>query len=255
MTIGVATLGTGVNDGTATSVTIPITPPATGTYTTIEVRYRIVGASAWSDGGNYTGTPEVEGNHQITGLTGPNTYEVITFAVLSGANGEPSVSIRVKCSLNTSPVNERIIDDIIADLKTITTGNGYHQTVYKAIRFAKPEDKASHCPMVDVVIGNENNMDEEIDGSYGLTTRDMSVSLRLYVKDTDDPDQALSYLGADVDKALNADVHRGALAQDTTINSIMRVYVDADGGEITGMMDMTVTVRYQQHLEDPYESR
>jgi len=255
MTIGTVTLGTGVNDGTGTSITIPITPPAAGTYDTIEVRYRIVGTASWSDGGNYVGTPETAGNHQISGLTGARTYEVIAWAVLASANGEPAVPVRVKCSVNTSPVAERIVDDITADLAAITTGNGYYQTVKRVTRLGSLASAVVNTPMIGVYIQSEQNLDEELEGTYGLTTRDLTVSFRLYTGDPDDPDEALSYLAADVDKALLADPHRSALAQNTVVKSVVRDYLDPDGGEITGEATVTVVCRYQQKLTDPYESR
>lgn len=156
----------------------------------------------------------------------------------------------------TAPIVEQIVDNVLTALNNITVANGYHQTIMRAIRFYG-EMAEYETPMVDVMVQGETNLDEELDGSYGITTRDLRLIVRAYVGDTLDPDEALSYLGADVDKALHVDVHRGALAQNTYVESLNRLFVDANADDmaVTGVMDITVVIRYQQKLLDPYSSR
>lgn len=252
---GVPVLNSGTNDETGTSITMNVTPPASGTYDTIEFYYRVIHGTSWTSGGSYVGTPETAGDHQITGLSNGLNYEVYCYAQLGSSSGVPSAILRVKCSSSTAPVQEQIVDDVISALETITTGNGYHQTLNQVHRVKDAIEPYVDAPMVDVLISGETNQDEEINGSYGITTRDLELSLWAYVKDMNDPDQELSYIQADVEKALLADVHRGQLAQNTIVNQVSRIYLNRNDNDYTGAISIRVTVRYQHRLTDPYETR
>jgi len=94
----VPTLNSALNDLTGTSITLNITPPATGAYSYTQIYYRIMGAAYWTVGPTYTGVQGVAGNKQITGLTNESNYEFYCCAYSGDYFSNPSAVKRVFCT-------------------------------------------------------------------------------------------------------------------------------------------------------------
>ncbi|MFA5187070.1 MAG: fibronectin type III domain-containing protein [Patescibacteria group bacterium] len=82
------------NDETGTSVTLTLTPPATGDYEKTNIYKRLLTASTWTLAGTYTGEQGVAGTKQITGLTADRAYEFIVMAEANDLESSPSVARR-----------------------------------------------------------------------------------------------------------------------------------------------------------------
>ena len=150
----------------------------------------------------------------------------------------------------TQPITESIIDNIIATLKGVTTGNSYNQTIYQVSRFTtETQIKFAKFPAADVVIDNIDKSDEQ---DHDWQICNLSAMIGVYVENRNDPGQALSFLVADIEKALAVDVTRGTYALDTAITSIDFDYVDSNPTGITGVATMSLTIEYQHRRADPY---
>lgn len=103
------------NDSNGSSVTLTITPPASGNYLRTNIYYRQYGRPSWSTGTAYTGTQGVKGTHTISGLTDNVLYQFYIAANYSGLNSAPSDVKTVWCTSSTTTLEVSNIVDLIED--------------------------------------------------------------------------------------------------------------------------------------------
>lgn len=149
-----------------------------------------------------------------------------------------------------APIEENIIAHVLLTLASITTGNGYYQTV-KQIERKKSAGltKFVNFPAIDVLTGLTVKTETE---TQGYMENVISLSVAGWTDDHINPDQALSYLAADIEKALRVDQQRGGLAISTYIHEVSRDFNDPDQSP-SGMIDLRVDISYRHKSDNPYQ--
>ncbi len=151
----------------------------------------------------------------------------------------------------TQSREEQIIDNLITTLEGMKPPT-YNYKLYKVSRFTTVHQvKFTKFPSVDVVIDRIEKTDEE---DHGVQDCIMRIILGVYVDDKVNPGQVLSTVCADIEKILNVDIYRGALALKTSIVSIDYEYVDADPLGITGDATMDIEIEYEHDRADPFSA-
>jgi hypothetical protein len=149
----------------------------------------------------------------------------------------------------TTPVSELILDNIYSTLTGITTAAGYNQTVVRVDRYRPMTEPApSIFPTLTFWIEDETR-----DDSYmvGQTERAMTLTVRAYTQDGDDPSLALERLLADVERALSVDITRGGYAYDTAAEGVVeREIVNLDRPFGVGYIEFGI--RYRHVRGNPY---
>ena len=153
----------------------------------------------------------------------------------------------------TTPIKASIKANVETTLKTITTANGYNQTVDSdAVIGHRPylPNDAAKFPWLNVWWEEEINSNDQI---VSHSVKDAVLMVGLKTNDGDDPEPAMEKLKADVEKALMVDRQRGGYAIDTAL-------VDADpdwrpvtvGVKPTGVAYLTFRIRYRHKVGNPY---
>ena len=236
------------NDETGTSATLTITPPATGLYSGTKTRYRKYGDTDWTDGETYTGSQGVQGTHQITGLSNNTIYEFFVIAYYSTSHAFPSAITRCWINDGSGTIEERIMDEIQATLEGITTDDGFSQTIAKVVRRkGTPWTEFTTYPSIDFWLMSENKSLHE---RVNFQECHMIIDIGAYTSKAN-PDQALAYLAADIEKALMVDHTRGGLAIDTNITEHEHVFGE-ENRKPSGAVFVNVDIHYIHKSNDPY---
>lgn len=153
----------------------------------------------------------------------------------------------------TDPIRESIMDNIVTVLETVTTGNGYNQTIYDARRVTNPTaTNVTLFPAADVDWIREA---KDPGAAAGFSWCHLTVSVGVYTNAPDDPAQSLSFLVSDAEKALMIDNTRGGYAIDTAIQSVEQVFIDPDSMlPYTAAAEIIVDVEYRHSVKDPTSS-
>lgn len=149
-----------------------------------------------------------------------------------------------------APIKEQILDNVKTTLEGITTANGYDTNVTWVSRNRSDPRGDGHDRYILIRVDPENH-DPEV--TMGYSHRHLMLSLEVFITDMEDPTETLEYFAADIEKALMVDHTRGALAIDTTIESVDIPYHDDESdADITGLAVVTVDIHYRTLVEDPY---
>ena len=118
----------------------------------------------------------------------------------------------------TVPLRERILENIVSELKTISTANGYRTNVKTVSRQVKDISELTEpeFPALFVISGGE--VIEE--ATNRALMKKLSVGILAYVYDTSATDTKISNILADIQEKMYADKSRGGYAIDTILNSI-----------------------------------
>lgn len=148
----------------------------------------------------------------------------------------------------TQPISEQILNNVATVIAAIDTPT-YNQKINQVSRReGTPWTAFTNYPAVDIWLVSNAKTDEETEGFRDCH---MEVEIRAYTRDHDNPDQALSFLAADIEKALMVDHTRGALAEDTDIDFHEHHFAD-EKMDPTGMVEITLDIKYMHRRTDPY---
>jgi hypothetical protein len=249
VTTNSSTLNSVANDGTGTSATLSITPPAAGSYDGTRVYYRLFGATTWTLDGTYVGVQGTAGTYQVTGLSNNNIYEFVAHAFFSTNFSQPSVILNAFVTDNAGTRTEQIIDNIDSLLRSITS-TSYEYTIRQTSRFTTPAQiKFTKYPASDIGI---DRIDKKDDQDHAVQECTMHVVIGAYVDERKDPAGVLTTVAEDIEKALAIDVTRGGLALDTHVIAIDFDFVDPDLTGYTGWAEIEVDIEYEHDRADPY---
>lgn len=111
------------------------------------------------------------------------------------------------------------MQNIVATMQSITTGNGYSQTIQSVIRAKLPGVQINEFPTILVVEGTQTTGQPTEDGSpLGKWTNFLNVACIGYTAD-EDMGEAINELEANIQKAMVVDIQRGGYAVLTNIVS------------------------------------
>jgi len=147
----------------------------------------------------------------------------------------------------TTPINESIMLNVEALINTITTGNGYNQTL-TAMRSKRVDYKYEPPDNGSTLITWLG--DRSVDNAAGLASWTMELSIFSIVcpaAETTDIDPLMAQVSADIEKALKIDAQRNSLAIDTRITD--KSPQDSTIGE---GINITVEIDYRTNWGDPY---
>jgi hypothetical protein len=250
-TVVAPTLTAVVNDGTGTTATLTLTPPATGPYDSTNIYSRQQGYPDWTLSGTYVGAAGVAGTAQATGLTANRTYEFMVLAVASGLYSQPSTILAMRIAASTVSQKSSIKDDVVAALRTITIANGYNQDVATDLVFA-------HRPfaMTDTSTYPALFCWEEVEAASNRliqshTVKSMNIVVGVWVGQVDDPEDALDKICCDIEKALMVSRTRGGYAVDTALVNVDPEWRPA-GTEPTGIAYLTFAIQYRHTVGNPF---
>jgi len=150
-------------------------------------------------------------------------------------------------------LKEQIVDNIKTTVEGVTVANGYNQTMGEVDRKTTPApNNKTYWPSADIWIENE----EKTSGrNAGHRDNTMTVMISAYTDDTTDTDQALSYLAADIEKALMVDHTRNSLAITTEVTNVDHIFADEETqGSMTGMVEIEVRIWFRHRIADPYST-
>jgi len=145
-----------------------------------------------------------------------------------------------------TPIYESILDNLVTTLQGITTGAGYYKTVNRVERL-KP-GLADLPDPIQIYIDSINDK-RSFNDAGDLVTHVATIALTTYLKDADDPDEALSKIDADITKALYADRTRGGYAIETEIT--MAVRIPNDNEYKVWVLVHTIDITYDVSYSDP----
>jgi hypothetical protein len=137
----------------------------------------------------------------------------------------------------------RIVEALVTKLKSVSTDNGYNSDLGESVTSRhKFWDEVNQFPTVCVVGGQEER--EYLPA--GFVWGHYSVSLKLYVKNGDDPQPSLENLITDVEKVINDSLRleydTGRQTADMKIKHIV-----TDEGLLApyGVGEVNISVQYQ----------
>ncbi len=147
------------------------------------------------------------------------------------------------------PVWERILQNIVTTLEAIAPPS-YQTTVRKVDRF---EDNPLEIGRTPAILVADNTMQPRWTRNF-LTEYTMEVVLRCVLKRTDDAEQKLARLMADIIVALNTDTHRGGDAVETETSGEVETFVFPGKQVEVCVADMPVTVEFRHLSADPTQA-
>lgn len=238
------------NVGDGDGITLTITPPASGNYTETQIYYRKYNAISWTTGTTYVGVQGIQGTVNQTGLDDNTGYEFYVVVNYSSLYSAPSAIKQIWCSSGAQPINEQILDEIITTLESITTANGYAQTIHEVSRIrAAALVEFTNWPSIGVMLIVENKDENE---TVGFSDCHMSINLTAYTNDKTNPAQALLILAGDIQKALMIDHTRSALAIDTEVQVLEKGFNDPARSP-SGWIQIDVEVYYRHDRSNPFQ--
>lgn len=146
-------------------------------------------------------------------------------------------------------IREKIMDNIKTVLETITTGNGYENTIASVQRWRQTGNNLKNLPAVIVEEGPEDNEED----AFPLATCKLTVFLTLFIRqlesDSTDTGEKLNSLLGDIKKALKVDITRDSNAVDTSFKSITPF--ETDEGQTAAGLIIETFVLYRHQQTDP----
>ncbi len=148
------------------------------------------------------------------------------------------------------PVIESIAAELLTTVNTVTTDNGYNQTI--VVKRPSRVDYETATP--DDLTGEifQTNR-EKLTGPHSLDTWRQGFDIVVYALNDDDSavtiDTRLNQIAEDISKAVRADITRGGYAYQTEIGEV--AFIVAPDGSISAAM-LAITVDYRVLKSDPY---
>lgn len=146
-------------------------------------------------------------------------------------------------------IRERIIDDIVTTLQTISVENGYRNDLPGGVsRFEQDGASVAAHPGVIVTMASESKESVNID----MMDCTLEVAVEVFAIDTGEIDDTtagiVDSLTQDVEKALSADPQRSGLCTDSFVTTISPFGL-VDGQPFVGVL-LSYTARYRHDRKD-----
>ena len=149
------------------------------------------------------------------------------------------------------PVAQSIFNNVIATLQGITIAAGYNQTVAKVER-TRPMEIPSVATFPTLTAWIEDESREQSQINY--TDHHLTLVVRGFTLDGNDPGLALERLMADVERALAADITRGSYAIDTAaVGGVEREAIMPDQFMGRGIAYAEYTIWFRTKRGNPFE--
>jgi hypothetical protein len=147
-------------------------------------------------------------------------------------------------------IREQITKAIAAKLATVTTANGYANTIASVQRFKQPGQTAVNVPVVILLEGEEAAHDGPMGGN-GYTTKRLNYFLAVFTRidsssDSRSADEVLNDILADLEQAVMASRTWSGLAIDTTPVSIGGIEAEDGQPEVGRTMQIEVLYRHRE---------
>ena len=151
-------------------------------------------------------------------------------------------------------VRESIVANITTVLGTVTTGNGYENTLASVQRFM--QDGLTVATIPTAVVNFES--ERKSIGPADRSTCDLNVTIDIWaIHDTDSVSGStatlVDSLAADVEKAVMQDTSRGGNARETEVESVSPFRL-AEGQPYVGAT-VSLRITYVHSISDPYTAR
>lgn len=145
-------------------------------------------------------------------------------------------------------VKEKIVENVVTTLKTITTGNGYNNAVGNNV--FRPQQHGSSLlsmPQIQVVEGAIRRSEESPYGVWhGMLALDLECTHVHATSDSRSTDEINDTLYADVLKALAADRTRGGNAIDTKIQGMQPLEINEENRQAGVIVDVEIEYRHAE---------
>jgi hypothetical protein len=149
----------------------------------------------------------------------------------------------------STSIRESILEDIKTVLLTITTGNGYTNTIASVERWKQKGNDIKLVPCIVILSGPE----AKSPGADPQTDCDFQVILDVWMCQDDtavtNSDTILSSLLLDIEKALMQDSQRAGYADDTNLISAVP-FETVEGQPYFGLL-ITLEIKYSHNRKDP----
>lgn len=146
-------------------------------------------------------------------------------------------------------VRESIILNLATLLATITSVNGYSNTIASVQRWKQHGNAFVDVPLIIIQEDSESRKED----TFSLTSCTMTVVLELWHRQdpasNDGTFVILNSLLADITKALKIDITRGGYALDTSVTSV-EPFIAGKGEEHAGLF-IEVEIEYRHQQSDP----
>lgn len=144
---------------------------------------------------------------------------------------------------------ESILANIATTLATVTTGNGYNNTLASIQRWNKLGNDLASLPAVIINAGIEYKEPRPNPLKQCTFMVHLEIWTRQDEEGTSDSDTILNSLLLDVEKALMADCTRGGYAVDTAVGSIVPFETIDGKPDFGAFVELEIT--YQHAFADP----
>lgn len=148
-------------------------------------------------------------------------------------------------------IKEKILKNIKTTLETITTTNGYDNTIASVQRHQIGGQDTVSTPYIIVVQGDETTVKE---GPDPYVTKRMEIHFDVITRqdtDTDNrnADEVMNSIEADIEKSMQLDSSRGGNAFDTGTLEVIPLAVEEGSVDINAIMSLNI--EYRQRRDDP----
>lgn len=145
---------------------------------------------------------------------------------------------------------EQIVKDIKTALLTISTANGFNNTIASVQRPEQDGNSFSSSPMAIIVEGDEEGQD----GPVELITKTLQIIIIAQMRqdtatDTRSANEVLNSFAVDIHKAVMSDRTRNSIALDTKFISESQLQVEEGQPELARLIEFEVS--YRHHNTDP----
>jgi len=163
-------------------------------------------------------------------------------------------------------IKEQIIDNVESLLNTVTAANGATYTITDVYRHIQIDDikEVEHpaiCFWVDTTPTNDTGVNGSDMDTAAEVEKTLIIKIQASVTDNANPDQALTFVSADIEKALfitsgSIDMDKlqhNNLAIDSNITGTTVIYADIDTPDVmTGYVEIDYEVVFRHTYGDPY---
>ena len=146
-------------------------------------------------------------------------------------------------------IRDKVLSNLKTVLETITTANGYSNSLKKVSRWDQRSNPLSDTPCLTIALANESKEPEP----NPLYTCRLTVLLEVWVcQKKSDPlstDELLCSLLGDVEKCVMQDITRGGFAKDTDIKG-SQPFEGVEGQPYAGIV-VELEIEYEHNQLDP----
>jgi hypothetical protein len=147
-------------------------------------------------------------------------------------------------------VREKILQDVLETLETVTVASGYDNTLASVQRWKqKGNDTTVNVPCVVIVAGTEKKEPKPNPLMTCMFTVVLTVWTQQVDSDETPTDTILDSLLGDIEKALMIDITRGGYAQDSFITDVIP-FETVEGQPQCGLI-INLDIQYRHLQDDP----